>query len=181
MMSPPLMRIIRVIDAFSDRAGRLVSYLILVLIFCVSYEVFARYVLGTPTLWAYDLTYMTYAAHFMLGCAYTLLHGGHIRTDMLWEKFSNRRKGLIDAVAYLLFFFPTMVFFFVTSIDDAWRAWQLHELSEQTAWRPVLWPFKAVVPATALLLFIQGISEFIKSVHAARTGQLLTKVDSQLV
>ena len=74
-----------------------------------------------------------------------------------------------------------MAFFFVTSVDDAWRAWQLNELSDQTAWRPVLWPFKTVVPATALLLFVQGISEFIKSVHAARTGEMLAKVESQLV
>jgi TRAP-type mannitol/chloroaromatic compound transport system permease small subunit len=181
MTSPGLMKTIRVIDGLGDWCGKLVSYLILPLILIVSYEVFARYALGAPTIFAFDLTYMLYAAHFILGCGYTLLHGGHIRTDMLWEKFSPRKKGLIDSIAYVAFFFPTMIFFFVTSIDDAWHAWQLHELSEQTAWRPVLWPFKAVIPLTALLLFVQGVSEFIKSIHAARTGQLLTRSESQLV
>jgi TRAP-type mannitol/chloroaromatic compound transport system permease small subunit len=61
------------------------------------------------------------------------------------------------------------------------HAWKLGELSEQTAWRPVLWPFKGVVPITAVLLFVQGICEFIKSLHAARIGQMLSKTESHLV
>jgi TRAP-type mannitol/chloroaromatic compound transport system permease small subunit len=52
------------------------------------------------------------------------------------------------------------------------------ELSEQTAWRPILWPFKALVPATALLLMIQGVSELLKSIHAARTGRFLTTAET---
>ena len=99
---------------------------------------------------------------------------------MLWEKFSVRKKGLIDAIAYVAFFFPAMIFFFIASVDDVWHAWKLGELSEQTAWRPVLWPFKAVVPISAVLLSVQGISEFIKSLHAARTGQMLSKTESHL-
>jgi TRAP-type mannitol/chloroaromatic compound transport system permease small subunit len=181
MTSPGLMKTIRVIDTMGDWCGRVVSYLILPMICIVSWEVFARYALNAPTIWAYDATYMLYGAHFMLGCAYTLLYCGHIRTDMLWEKFSVRKKGLIDAIAYVAFFFPAMIFFFIASVDDAWHAWKLGELSEQTAWRPVLWPFKAVVPISAVLLFIQGISEFIKSLHAARTGQMLSKTESHLV
>jgi TRAP-type mannitol/chloroaromatic compound transport system permease small subunit len=180
-MSPALLRAIRVIDTMGDWSGKVVSFLILPLIGIVSWEVFSRYAFGAPTIWAFDLTYMTYAAHFMLGTAYTLLHGGHVRTDMLWEKFSPRRKGTIDAIAYVMFFLPAMALFFWSSIDDVWHAWRIHELSEQTAWRPILWPFKAVVPMTAALLFIQGVSELIKSVYAARTGQMLTKAESYLV
>ena len=61
------------------------------------------------TLWAYDLSYMLYGAISMLGAHYTLLKGAHIRTDMLWDKFSVRTKGRIDAVAYFFFFFPAMI------------------------------------------------------------------------
>ena len=181
MTSPALLRLIRIIDAAGDWCGRLVSLLILPMIAIVSWEVFSRYLFGAPTIWAFDLTYMLYGGHFMLGCAYALLHGSHVRTDMLWEKFSPRKKGTIDAIAYLVFFFPAMILFFLASADDAWHAFKMHELSEQTAWRPVLWPFKAVVPVTAVLLFVQGISEFIKSLHAARTGQMLAKAESHLV
>jgi TRAP-type mannitol/chloroaromatic compound transport system permease small subunit len=121
---------------------------------------------------------MLYGALFMLGAHYTLLKGAHIRTDMLWEKFSPRKKGLIDAIAYIFFFFPAMALLFYASVDEAWHSFKMWELSEQTAWRPVLWPFKTVVPLTALLLMIQGISELLKSLYAARTGEFLTKAET---
>ena len=65
-------------------------------------EVFARYFLRDPTIWALDVTTMSYAALFMLGSALALLKGAHVRTDMLWEAFSARTKGMIDSLAFLL-------------------------------------------------------------------------------
>ena len=58
----------------------------------------------------------------------------------------------------------------MVSADEAWYACSISETSEQTPWRPILWPFKVVVPLACLLLLIQGVSETIKSVWAARTG-----------
>jgi TRAP-type mannitol/chloroaromatic compound transport system permease small subunit len=176
--SPALLTTIRVIDGFSRWTGQAVAWLIIPLFLSLTYEGFARYLFNAPTLWAYDLSYMLYGAIFMLGAHYTLLKGAHIRTDMLWEKFSPRTKGSIDAVAYVFFFFPAMILLFYASVDEAWHSFQMGELSEQTAWRPILWPFKAVVPATALLLMIQGISELLKSLYAARTGKLLTTAET---
>ena len=172
--SPALLRAIRIVDTFSEWSGKTVAWMILPLVFALTYEGFARYFFNAPTLWAYDLSYMLYGAIFMLGAHYTLLKGAHIRTDMLWEKFSPRTKGRIDAVAYIFFFFPAMVLLFYASVDEAWASFKMGELSEQTAWRPILWPFKAVVPLTALLLLVQGVSELLKSLYAAHTGRLLT-------
>ena len=59
-----------------------------------------------PTFFAFDLSYMLYGALFMLGAALRALKGAHIRTDMLWEQYSDRTKGLVDLCAYLFFFFP---------------------------------------------------------------------------
>ena len=108
---------------------------------------------------------------FMLGASYALLKGAHIRTDMLWDKYSDRKKGIVDSIAYVLFFFPALLLMFFASVDDAFHAWQIGERSEQTAWQPILYPFKAVIPLAYLLLLIQGVSEFLKSWYAARTGQ----------
>jgi TRAP-type mannitol/chloroaromatic compound transport system permease small subunit len=174
----PLLRVIRVIDGFSEWSGKTVSWMILPLVFGLTYEGFARYLFNAPTLWAFDLSYMLYGALFMLGAHYTLLKGAHIRTDMLWEKFTPRTKGTIDAVAYIFFFFPAMILLFYASVDEAWHAYKMGELSEQTAWRPILWPFKAVVPATALLLLVQGVSELLKSLYTARTGRFLTRAET---
>jgi TRAP-type mannitol/chloroaromatic compound transport system permease small subunit len=168
-------RVVGVIDAFSDWCGKLFAWMILPLALGLAYEVVARYGFNAPTLWAYDLSYMLYGSHFMLGAAYALVRGAHVRTDFFYEKYSDRKKGAIDATAYLVFFFPAMAMFFASSIDDAYYAWQIGELSEQTAWRPVLWPFKATVPLAALLLMIQGVSELLKSLYAALTGRVLTR------
>lgn len=172
---PALLKTIKGIDTFTEWWGNVVAWMILPMVVGLTYEVVARYVFNRPTIWAFDLTYMLYGSLFMLGAAYALLHGAHIRTDMLWEKYSDRKKGMIDALAYLLFFFPGILLVFFASVDEAYHAWQIGERSEQTAWRPILYPFKAVVPVTAVLLLIQGVSELLKSLYAWRTGRLLSK------
>ena len=175
---PALLTTIRIIDGFSEWSGKAVAWMIIPLFLSLTYEGIARYLFNAPTLWAYDVSYMLYGALFMLGAHYTLMRGAHIRTDMLWEKFSPRTKGRIDTIAYIFFFFPAMFLLFYASVDEAWHAFQMGELSEQTAWRPYLWPFKAVVPLTSLLLMIQGVSELLKSLYAARTGHFLTTAET---
>ena len=168
---PPLhIRIVRAIDRFTDTTGTWVAWLNVPLVAAVSYEVIARYVFSAPTTWVFDTTYMLYSAIFMLGAAYTLHKGAHIRTDIFYEKWSAKTKGIVDSISYLVFFFPSIVMLLVASGNEAWYAYTIHETSEQTTWRPILWPFKSVVPLTCLLLLVQGVSETIKSVYAWRTG-----------
>jgi TRAP-type mannitol/chloroaromatic compound transport system permease small subunit len=169
-LSPRLIVTVRAIDRFTDTTGTWIAWLNLPLVLVVCYEVAARYFFGAPTIWSFDLTYMLYAAIFMLGAAYALHKGAHIRTDFFFEQWSIRTKGIIDSVAYIVFFFPSLVLFLVVSGNEAWYAYQIGETSEQTPWRPILWPFKAVVPLTCLLLMAQGVSETLKSLYAWRTG-----------
>jgi len=171
MAQTPLhIRIVRAIDRFTDFTGTLVAWLNVLLVLVVGYEVIARYAFCAPTVWSFDLTYMLYSTIFMLGSAYALHKGAHVRTDFFFEKWSIRTRNMIDSVAYIVLFFPALFVFLIVSGHEAWTAFDIGETSEQTPWRPILWPFKAVVPLTCLLLLIQGLSETIKSVYAARTG-----------
>ena len=169
-MTPLHVRIVRAIDRFTDTTGTWVAWLNVPLVLAVSYEVIARYAFDSPTIWSFDVTYMLYGTIFMLGAAYALHKGAHIRTDFFFEKWSIRTRGVIDSTAYLLFFFPSLALFLFVSGAEGWYAFGIGETSEQTPWRPILWPFKMVVPLTCLLLMIQGVSETIKSVYAARTS-----------
>ena len=169
-ISPRLVALTAKIDQFTDLIGLWVAWLNLPLVLAVSYEVVARYFFNAPTIWVFDVTYMLYAAIFMLGAAYALHKGAHIRTDFFFENWSVRTKGVIDSTAYLVFFFPSLLLFLFVSADEAWYAFKIMETSEQTPWRPILWPFKAVVPLTCFLLILQGVSETVKSLHAAYTG-----------
>src|SRR5512145_2531535 len=168
--SPGLIRTVRIIDRFTDVGGTVVGWLNVPLVLAVSYEVFARYLFNAPTIWSFDVAYMLYGTIFMLGAAYALLKGAHIRTDFFFEAWSIRTRGLIDSVAYLALFFPSLLVFLIVSAGEGWYAFSINETSEQTPWRPILWPFKMVIPLTCLLLMIQGVSETIKSLYAARTG-----------
>ncbi len=165
-----LLSIVRRIDAFTDTTGNWFAWLSIPLMLAVAWEVIARYLFDAPTEWAFDMTYMLYGTLFMIGAAYALLKGAHIRTDFFWEKWSARTKGTIDAIAYLFLFLPGMVMFFYISFGEFWASFLIGETSEQTAWRPILWPFKGIVPLAILLLLIQGVSEFLKSWWAAKTG-----------
>lgn len=168
--SRALLFTIRVIDTFTDLTGTIVAWLSIPLVLGVAYEVIARYLFNAPTVWAFDATYMLYAALFMLGAAYALHKGAHIRTDFFWENFSPRTKGLIDSISYIVFFFPSLTILGIVGYIEASYAFQINETSEQTPWRPILWPFKFIVPLACLLLLIQGFSEFLKSFYMARTG-----------
>jgi TRAP-type mannitol/chloroaromatic compound transport system permease small subunit len=163
-------RLVRIIDKFTDTTGTWVAWLNVPLVLAVAYEVFARYLFDAPTIWSFDVTYMLYGTIFMLGSAYALHKGAHIRTDFFFEKWSIRTKGMIDSIAFLVFFFPSIFVFFLVSGQEGWYSMLIGETSEQTPWRPILWPFKLVVPLTCLLLLIQGISETIKCIYAARWG-----------
>src|SRR5512134_83945 len=167
---PLHIRLVRIIDKFTDTTGTWVAWLNMPLVGVVSYEVFARYAFNAPTMWSFDVTYMLYGTIFMLGSAYALHKGAHIRTDFFFEKWSIRTKGVIDSIAYLVFFFPSIFVFMLVSGAEGWYSFSIGEESGQTPWRPLLWPYKLVVPLTCLLLLIQGVSEVIKSLWAARTG-----------
>ena len=169
--------VIRNIDRFTEWTGYLFVLSIIPLICANVVEVFARYVLREPTVWALEVTTMSYAVLFMLGSALAFLRGAHVRTDMLWEGFSDRTKGMIDSLAFLLFFLPTMAVLFVISIDDLFYSFKINERSSSGAWTPVLWPLRGVIPLTALMLFLQGISELLKNLWAWRTGEFLAKHD----
>jgi TRAP-type mannitol/chloroaromatic compound transport system permease small subunit len=168
--SPGLIKLVNSVDKFTDTTGTWISWLAIPLVAAVSYEVFSRYLFNAPTIWSFDITFMLYGALFMLGSAYALHKGAHIRTDFFFERWSIRTKGIIDSIAYIVFFFPSLTVFLFVSWNEGWYSFTINETSEQTPWRPVLWPFKMVVPAACLLLLIQGVSETIKSVWAARTG-----------
>ena len=174
MAQPPegFLKAIAVIDTFSEWTGKAVAWTMVPLFLGLTYEVISRYLFNAPTDWAFDVTYMLYGSQFMLGAAYTLMKGGHIRTDMFYEKFSPRKKGMVDAIGYLVFFFPAVLFLLVAGGDAAYRSWLMLEKSEISPWRPPIYPFKAMIPLAAVLLLIQGASEFLKSIYAARTGTL---------
>jgi TRAP-type mannitol/chloroaromatic compound transport system permease small subunit len=159
------------IDTFGLWTGKVVSWLILPLIFSMVYEIIARYYFLAPTIWAYDTSRMAYGAHFMLGAAYALSKGVHIRSDFLYRDWSVKRQASTDALLYVLLYFPSLIIFLWVSSDYAWTAMSRWERGMDTAWMPYLGPIRSCIPIGVAFLLIQGISELLKCVYAMRTGR----------
>ncbi len=162
---------IRIIDALSRLVGWLVAWFILIVMGSMIYEVVARYVFTAPTVWAYDVSRMFCGAAFVLGGGYALAKGVHIRSDFLYRNWSVKTQGRVDALLYLVFFFPTMLILLWVSGEWAWRSLSMGERGMDTALAPLLGPVKSSLPIGILFLTIQGISELLKSVYAAAHGR----------
>lgn len=169
---PPIYyAIIRAIDGFSNITGKLISLTMLFLVLTITYEVVARYFFRAPTVWVYESSSMANGSAFMLGCAYALYKGAHVRTDIFWDNYSERAKGIVDLVSYLVLFFPVMITMMAISIDDVVHSYVTGERSQESLWRAIMWPFRAAIPVSAVLFMIQGVSEVLKCLYQIRYGR----------
>jgi TRAP-type mannitol/chloroaromatic compound transport system permease small subunit len=157
-----LLRFVRAIDRFTEAVGRVVAWLILPMVLSLVWEVTARYGFNAPTEWAYDMTFMLYGTFFMLGSAWTLQRGGHIRTDSFYSKWTPRTQARVDLVCYLVLFFPAIAIFGWLSWEFFLKSYGQNERIVTSPWLPIVWPFKFVMPAAAVLLLLQGLAEFVR-------------------
>ncbi|MDC3038240.1 TRAP transporter small permease subunit [Candidatus Pelagibacter sp.] len=159
------------IDKFSKRVGSVVCWILIPLIFAMTYEVLARKLFLAPTIWAYDISRFLYGALFMLGAGYALSKGVHIRADFLYRNFKIKNQGLIDFWLYLLFYFPGLIVFFYMTFGFVLESIQRGERGMDTTWMPYMWPIKTCLLIGIIFLLIQGFSELLKSYWAAKKGE----------
>jgi TRAP-type mannitol/chloroaromatic compound transport system permease small subunit len=164
---------LRTIERISGISGSVTAWLVVPLIFATVYDVGARYLFTAPTQWAYEVGYMMMGTHALLGMAYTLREGGHVRIDVFSQTFSERMKAIIDAVGYAVFVLPCLVWI-TWSLWSYWvTALESNELSGQSAWNPVIWPFKLIFFIAFVLLVLQILAQILKAIlllWGRRTG-----------
>jgi TRAP-type mannitol/chloroaromatic compound transport system permease small subunit len=165
--------ILKAIDSISTWCGKRVAWIVIPNIFALVYEFIARYILGKPTIWSYEVTYFLYGSHFLLGAAYTLFLKSHIRIDIFYQHISLPRRAIIDTIGYLIFFFPVMMVLIYAGAEFTIQSFEMGEKSGLSPWRPILYPYKAVILISIFLLFLQGIAEFIRSAFLAIRGKEL--------
>jgi len=158
------------IDTLSMWVGKAFAWLILVLTLGVSYEVFVRYVLGAPTNWAFDFSYINFGALFLMAGAYTLSRGGHVRADVLYRFWKPRTQAKMDLALYILFFLPAVLAFIYAGWNYAAMSIRFKEVSIFSPAGVPVFPLKTLVPVTGVLLLLQGIAEIIRCVICIRNG-----------
>jgi TRAP-type mannitol/chloroaromatic compound transport system permease small subunit len=145
-MHPAIRRVISFIDVLNNWAGRVTCLLLVPVIIAMVYEVVARKLFLAPTDWAYDTSRMLSGAMFMLGAGYALMRGIHIRADFLYRTWSPRTQALVDALLYLLFYFPAMLFFFWITFEYSVKTWSRWELTMDSALMAPLAPMRTAMP-----------------------------------
>ena len=159
-------RVLSKIDAISEWSGRTFMWMSLPLIAAITYDVTARYLFSAPTPWSYDVSYMLGGTLMVLGGAYTLLHHGHVRVDVLYNQLSTRGKLILDISLTIIFFFPLLSVLFYHATEAAIRSFATQEVSSIGVWEPIMWPFRFVFPVGIGLTLLQGISWFARNVQA---------------
>ena len=159
------------IDSLSTWVGKAFAWLILVLTFGVSYEVFVRYALNAPTTWAFDVSYITYGALFLMAGPYALSRNGHVRGDVLYRFWRPRVQATMDLTLYFIFFLPAVLAFMYSGWGYAAMSVRFKEVSIFSPAGVPVFPLKALIPVAGVLLFLQGIAEIIRCVLCIRSGK----------
>lgn len=164
-------------DRLSGWFGKAFAWLILVMAIGVGYEVVARYGFNAPTSWAFDLSYITYGTLFMMGGAYTLSRGGHVRGDFLYRLWRPRTQARVELVLYFLFFFPGVLALIISGWKYAERSWRYMEVSVNSPAGIPIFQFKTVIVAAGILLLIQGIAQVFRCVICIQTGEWIAAAE----
>lgn len=172
-----MIRYIRFADSVSAWFGKTFGWLIILMTFGMSYEVLVRYFFNAPTPWALDISFIMYGTLFMMGGAYTLSRGGHVRGDFLYRTWQPRTQALVDLILYFLFFFPGILALVFAGWKYASRSWSYTEVSVNSPAGIPIYQFKTVIVAAGILLIIQGIAQVFRCIHCMKTNVWLPAED----
>lgn len=150
----------RIIDAVSERVGKGISFLVILMVLLLVYEVIMRYAFNNPTVFAHETSLFLYGSTGMLAGAWVLRHDGHVRMDAIYGRLPLRTRAIIDLATAPLFFLLVGVVLW-TGWDMAYFSVKVNEHT-QTPWGPPYYPLKLAIPLSALLLLFQGIAKFIR-------------------
>ena len=158
-----LLALSRAIDAVTERIGRIVYWLVLVVVLISAANATVRKAFDYSSNAYLEVQWYLFSVIFLFGAGYTLLRNEHVRIDIIAGRLSPRTQNWIDVIGIVLFLFPM-------SIIIMWLSWPLfidslhrHEVSTN-AGGLVIWPARLMVPIGFALLIMQGVSEIIKRI-----------------
>jgi TRAP-type mannitol/chloroaromatic compound transport system permease small subunit len=162
---------IRFADSLSAWFGKAFAWLILLMAIGVGWEVLVRYGFNAPTSWSFDVSYIMYGTLFMMGGAYTLSRGGHVRGDFVYRLWKPRTQARVELVLYFLFFFPGVIALIISGGKYAARSWRYLEVSVNSPAGIPIFQFKTVMVLAGVLLLIQGVAQVFRCIICLRTGE----------
>ncbi|MDB9704256.1 TRAP transporter small permease subunit [Rhodospirillales bacterium] len=163
-------RILYFIDSLSAWSGKTFAWCIMILTLSTCYEVFVRYALNSPTVWAFDMSVQMYGALFMMAGAYALSQDAHVRGDVLYRLMPLKWQAGVDFVLFILFLMPGAICLIYYGYGYASDAWFYKEVSWSSPARIQIYFFKTLIPIAGTLMLLQGIAETVRCVQCMKNG-----------
>ncbi len=141
-----------------------VSFLFVPMTLFAMFEVVMRYFFNSPTIWAWDINVQCFCAIVVLGGAHTLQQGGHVIMDILVNKLQKKTRLIVNMAVYTIFFIAIAIAIWQVAIF-AWQSLALFE-EASTLFAPPIYPIKIGILIGVSILFLQGVSQFVRDVMA---------------
>lgn len=160
---------VRIVEAVNRRIGRVAMYLLFAMMGILLWSSISK-TFFLPSLWTLEMAQFTLVAYYMLGGPYSLQLGAHVRMDLFYANWSQRKKAWIDAftVVALLTYLALLLY---GGLSSTAYSLQYDERS-YTAWAPLMWPIKALMCLAALLMLLQGTALLIRDIATIRGREL---------
>ncbi|MBV0890343.1 TRAP transporter small permease subunit [Paracoccus sp. Z118] len=156
---------VRVVEGFNYYVGRMALYLFFALGGILLWSIIAK-AFFRPPLWTQEMSQFTLVAYFMLGGAYSLQLGSNVRMDLLYQRWSPRRRAMIDIVTvFAMIAFLAIIIW--GGLDSVIYALDVGERS-RSVWRPYLAPVKIIIVTGALMMLLQSICFLIRDIAFLR-------------
>ena len=168
---------IHAIEQLNILIGRAFGWCILILTLSVAYEVFVRYVLNAPTVWAFDMMVQMYGALFLMAGPYALAQDTHVRADVVYRLVAVRWQARLDLVLFIVFFFPGMLALVWFGWEIAGDSWRYKEVSWNSPARIQIYFFKTLIPVAGALFIAQGVAECMRCYVAIKTNKWLPRLE----
>lgn len=153
----------RGIDCFTDWTGKVLVWFTLVMMLMLCLVVILRYGFDIGAVALQEGVTYLHASVFMLGAAYTLKLGGHVRVDIFYHRFGARGQAWVNSVCGILFLLPLCVYIFFISWDFVMQSWQIREVSTEPGGIPAVFLLKTLIPLMAVNLGLQALADILRS------------------
>jgi len=161
--------IVNSIDRFTHLTGRIVSWFSLFMVLITFSIVVLRYGFNMGWIAMQESVLYMHGLVFLLGSAYTLKEGGHVRIDVFYQKYSPKTKALVDLLGTLFLLIPVCFFIFYISFDYVYAAWRILEESAQPGGLPFVYVSKTFLLLFSVTLTLQGLAEILRNLMKYKT------------
>lgn len=169
-MVQKLAKVLKGIDKISEYTAKSFSYIVLLIVALQAIEVVRRYFLKSPTDWSWELATLLTGVSWMVGVAWVLKEGKHVRTDIIYGRLSKKWQAIIDIVFFGVIFTPFVGVLLWKTTQNAIFAWQINERTF-TMWGPPIAPSKTIFALSFLLLALQGIAKLLRDIIYLAKGE----------